>query len=119
MQCSGSSATTRRRSPICGRGVSCRGMTGAIEVLSSRAGRSGQGNGSMNVMSAERRTPERLAGSEYVVRARALIPVLDAAGARIEAERELPADLLDAMHGAEIFRTLLPRSVGGGEVHPA
>ena len=73
----------------------------------------------MNVMSAERRTTERLAGSDYVARARALIPVLEAAAPRIETERELPGDLLDAMHGAAIFRTLLPRSVGGGEVHPA
>ena len=73
----------------------------------------------MNVMSAERRTTERLAGSDYVARARALIPALDAAAPRIETERELPGDLLDAMHSAAIFRTLLPRSVGGGEVHPA
>jgi alkylation response protein AidB-like acyl-CoA dehydrogenase len=50
-----------------------------------------------------------------VARARAVAPVVAAAGDRIEAGRELPPDLLDALHDAAIFRTLLPRELGGDE----
>jgi alkylation response protein AidB-like acyl-CoA dehydrogenase len=51
-------------------------------------------------------------------RARAIRPLLEAAGARIEAARELTEDVLAAMHEAELFRVLLPRSVGGAELEP-
>ena len=51
--------------------------------------------------------------------AKALIPLLNAAAPRIEAGRELPPDVLDAMHGAGMFRLLLPRSFGGYELKPA
>ncbi len=57
--------------------------------------------------------------SEYVRRAQRLIPVLEAAGPRIDAVRELTPDVLDAMHEAEMFRLLVPRSVGGVELEPA
>lgn len=50
-----------------------------------------------------------------IARARALAPAIEAAAPRIEAARELPADLLDALHAARLFRTLLPRSLGGDE----
>ena len=52
-------------------------------------------------------------------RARALIPILAAAAPRIEAGRELPGDVLDALHAAGMFRLLLPRSMGGFELKPA
>jgi len=45
-----------------------------------------------------------------------LAPVLDAAAPRIEAACALPADVLDALHGAEMFRMLVPRSFGGAEL---
>jgi alkylation response protein AidB-like acyl-CoA dehydrogenase len=48
-----------------------------------------------------------------------LIPVIDRAGDRIERERCLPTDLLDALHDARLFRLLLPRSCDGEEVEPA
>lgn len=48
-------------------------------------------------------------------RARAVAPLVAAAAGRIEAGRELPADLLDALHAAAMFRTLLPRALGGDE----
>ena len=48
-------------------------------------------------------------------RAETLIPILDAAASRIEAAREMPPDVLEAMHKARIFRVLLPKSVGGDE----
>ena len=51
-----------------------------------------------------------------VERARALLPMLAAASERIETERELPEDLLEAMHEAELFRLTLPRCLGGAEL---
>ncbi len=45
-----------------------------------------------------------------------MTPVLDAAAPRIEAERALPADVLDALHAAKMFRMLLPRSLDGAEL---
>ncbi|UPY38216.1 acyl-CoA dehydrogenase family protein [Sediminicoccus sp. KRV36] len=53
-----------------------------------------------------------------LTRARALAPLIQAAAPRIEADRALPADLLEALHAARLFRTLLPRAVGGEEVLP-
>ena len=54
-----------------------------------------------------------------LARARALIPLLAAAAPRIEAGRELPGDVVAAMHGAGMFRLLLPRSVGGFALRPS
>ncbi len=59
------------------------------------------------------------AEDDPVARARALIPLLDAAAPRIEATCELPADVLDAMHGAKMFHLLVPRSIGGVELLPS
>jgi alkylation response protein AidB-like acyl-CoA dehydrogenase len=56
---------------------------------------------------------------DYIARARALIPLLEAAGPRIDAARELPADVLDAMHANGMFRLLVPISLGGAELDPA
>jgi alkylation response protein AidB-like acyl-CoA dehydrogenase len=56
---------------------------------------------------------------QYVARARALVPLLDAAAPRIEAGCQLPEDVLDAMHAAQLFRLLVPRSVGGVELSPS
>jgi alkylation response protein AidB-like acyl-CoA dehydrogenase len=51
--------------------------------------------------------------------ARALTPLLDAAGPRIEAGKALPPDVVDALHAAKLFRMLLPRSLGGAELELA
>ena len=59
------------------------------------------------------------AATGHIERARGLIPLLQAAGPRIDAGRELPPDVLDAMHANRMFRLLLPRSVGGEELDPA
>jgi len=59
------------------------------------------------------------AEDDPVARARALVPLLDAAAPRIEAACELPADVLDAMHGAKMFHLLVPRSIGGVELLPS
>lgn len=53
-----------------------------------------------------------------VARARAVAPLIEAAAARIERDRELPAELLAAMHEARLVRALLPRSIGGDEATP-
>ena len=57
--------------------------------------------------------------TDCVSRARALAPRIAAAAAQIETARELPADLVAALHEAGLFRMLLPRSLGGEEVAPA
>src|SRR5258706_1094453 len=56
---------------------------------------------------------------DWIAGARALTPVLEAAAPRIEEERALPADVLDALHAAKMFRMLLPRSLGGAELDMA
>ena len=50
-------------------------------------------------------------GADCLARARALIPLLQSAAARIDAARELPKDVLDGMHDAGMFRLLIPRSL--------
>jgi len=55
---------------------------------------------------------------DFRARARALAPRIAEAATRIERERQLPPDLVAALHDARLFRMLLPRSVGGGEVDP-
>lgn len=51
-------------------------------------------------------------------RARALAPEIAAASDRIEAERELPHDIVRKLIEAGLFRMLQPRSIGGAELHP-
>lgn len=48
--------------------------------------------------------------------ARELAPQIAAAAPRIESERQLPADLLAALHKARLFHLLSPKSAGGEEV---
>jgi alkylation response protein AidB-like acyl-CoA dehydrogenase len=64
--------------------------------------------------------PAEGAGSQpheaYLERARAMLPVLAGAADRIEAERELPADVLESLFEAELFRLTLPRCLGGAEL---
>lgn len=52
-------------------------------------------------------------------RARQIAPLLEANAARIDADRALTPAVLDALHAAGLFRTLLPRRFGGEEVTPA
>ncbi len=54
--------------------------------------------------------------SEALARAAAMIETLNAAAPRIEAARELPPDVLAAMHKAKLFRLLVPKSLGGYEL---
>ena len=50
------------------------------------------------------------ASTDHVAAARALVPLLEAAGPQIDATNELPGEVVDAMHAAGMFRLLLPRS---------
>jgi alkylation response protein AidB-like acyl-CoA dehydrogenase len=64
-----------------------------------------------------------MAGTEieqgWIARARALKPLLESAAARIDAECALPADILDALFQARLFRMVLPHTFGGAELEPA
>jgi alkylation response protein AidB-like acyl-CoA dehydrogenase len=51
---------------------------------------------------------------DWVARAQALAPMIAAAGDRIETERRIVPDVVAALHGAGLFRMLLPASLGGG-----
>jgi len=50
-------------------------------------------------------------------RARALQPLLDQHGAEMDRRRELTPEVVDAMVGKDMLRLLLPRSLGGQELH--
>ena len=63
--------------------------------------------------------PSRERTREWVERAEALKPLLEAAAAEIERTQSIPEEVVDALHDAQIFRTVLPRSVGGAELDPA
>lgn len=53
---------------------------------------------------------------DYVARARALAPLIEAAAPRMEAARQLTPEVVEALHEAGLFRMLLPRSYNGGEL---
>lgn len=53
---------------------------------------------------------------DAIARARSVADTLIEAAPRIEEARELPDDVVDALHDARIFRLLLPRTVGGDEI---
>jgi alkylation response protein AidB-like acyl-CoA dehydrogenase len=57
---------------------------------------------------------EKNKSADYVSRARALVPAVEAAADRIEAERRIVPDVIAALHEAGIFHMLLPPSLGGG-----
>jgi indole-3-acetate monooxygenase len=58
-------------------------------------------------------------GTVYLERARQLGPAIVKAADAIEARRELPETLVDALAEHGLFRLLLPRSLGGAELPPA
>ena len=58
---------------------------------------------------------ELFPAEEPAARARRLAPRIAAAAPRIEVEQAIPLELLAALHEARLFRTLLPRPLGGEE----
>ena len=71
------------------------------------------------VSTATNATDHARRGDELVERARGLIPLIAGATDRVDRDRAVPADVLDAMHEARLFRTLIPASIDGEEVEPA
>jgi alkylation response protein AidB-like acyl-CoA dehydrogenase len=57
-----------------------------------------------------------MTGQRYLEAARALAPRIAAEADRIDREKELPPELVDALADAGLFRLLVPRSIGGGEL---
>src|SRR5436190_21882909 len=57
-------------------------------------------------------------GQDYLVRARALRPLIAAAADEAERRRELTPEIVDALIENGIFRMLLPKSLGGAELDP-
>jgi alkylation response protein AidB-like acyl-CoA dehydrogenase len=64
----------------------------------------------------QQRTIDKTLREDVLARTRGVTDLLKAAAPRIEATRELPPDVLQAMRAARLFRLLLPRSVGGDEI---
>jgi len=58
-------------------------------------------------------------GDDLFASARALGPLLDTSAAEIEERRELPPPVVSALIEARLFWLLLPRALGGAELHPA
>lgn len=54
----------------------------------------------------------------YLQNVAGLGPLIDQAAKQAEHERKLPAELLDALHNARLFRLLLPRTFAGAEINP-
>ena len=55
-------------------------------------------------------------GQALVEAARSLAPEIEAAAQRIERDRQLPNELVDALYAAGLFTMLLPASFGGAEL---
>ena len=60
--------------------------------------------------------PMAISGADPVARARALIPLLEAAGPDIEQAKELVPEVVEALLGKGFLRLLLPASIGGGDI---
>ena len=57
-------------------------------------------------------------GPDYLERARRLAPMLKDAADDIEGRRELPEQIVEALIEGGFFKLLIPRSLGGAELHP-
>ncbi|HWB49727.1 MAG TPA: acyl-CoA dehydrogenase family protein [Stellaceae bacterium] len=55
---------------------------------------------------------------DYIARARELVPLLRAASDEIEKNRQTSEPVIQAMVERGIFKMLLPKSIGGGELDP-
>jgi alkylation response protein AidB-like acyl-CoA dehydrogenase len=57
-----------------------------------------------------------ISDADWLARARALRPLIEAAAPRTEAGRQLAPDVVTALHDAGMFRLLIPRDIGGAEL---
>ncbi|WP_431269704.1 hypothetical protein [Dankookia sp. P2] len=60
-------------------------------------------------------TPMR-SRTDPVARARAIAGIIERDAPTIEANKRFTPEVLDALHGSALFRTLLPRAYNGEEV---
>lgn len=58
-------------------------------------------------------------GADWIARARSAGERIAPLAARIEAERRLPREAVDALVGAGVFKLLVPKAYGGAEAGPA
>ncbi len=58
------------------------------------------------------------ADTDWLDRATILAPQIEAAAAQTEQDFQVTPEVMAALHKAEMFRMLLPRSLGGGEATP-
>lgn len=65
----------------------------------------------------ERAASGASSSGDAVARAQSIVETLRAAADRIEDARALPPDVVAALHDARLFRLLLPKSIGGDELH--
>lgn len=65
----------------------------------------------------ERPSEAQRGEADALQRARSVTGLLREAAPRIEKARALPPDVIAALHEARLFRLLLPRSLGGDELH--
>mgnify|MGYP001281163286 CR=1 FL=1 len=56
---------------------------------------------------------------DWVARAKAVLPVVSAAAAKIDSTQRLTPEVLEALHQAQMFRLLVPWEQGGHQVDPA
>ena len=56
--------------------------------------------------------------ADYIERARRLAPLLKEAADEIEEQRQLPQRVVEALIDGGFFKLLIPRSLGGAELHP-
>jgi alkylation response protein AidB-like acyl-CoA dehydrogenase len=57
--------------------------------------------------------------TDYVARARELLPLIAEAASGVETGRRLDERVIAALHEAELFRIMMPRWLGGGEAPPS
>ena len=66
------------------------------------------------MLARDEKKNEQAAATDYVARAQALAPAIEAAADRIEAERHIVPEVVAALREAGLFYMLLPPSLGGG-----
>lgn len=69
-------------------------------------------------LKTEAASAEDLGGVDWVARAETLAPQIEAASNEIEKQRRVTDEVMAAIHEAQLFKMLMPRSIGGGEATP-
>lgn len=78
----------------------------------------GEGKVDQDGISAKHVSDDKETARAWIGRARELKPLLEAAAPEMDQKRTISSAVLDALHDARMFRTVVPRSVGGAELTP-